>query len=73
MEKDFDKILKTEYSNRFDEIRKKQMITSFYKYGALKDNYQNFKCMKALEDVQLRIQKYKELVILNFLQTLQTF
>lgn len=38
MEKDFDKILKTEYSNRFDEIRKKQMITSFYKYGALKDN-----------------------------------
>lgn len=29
MEKDFDAILKTEYSNKFDEIRKKQMIMSF--------------------------------------------
>lgn len=29
MEKDFDEILKTEYSVQFDEIRKKQMITSF--------------------------------------------
>lgn len=73
MEKDFDKILKTEYSNRFDEIRKKQMITSFYKYGALKDNYQNFKCMKALEDVQLRIQKYKETGNTEFLADAANF
>lgn len=73
MEKDFDEILKTEYSNRFDEIRKKQMITSFYKYGALKDNYQNFKCMKALEDVQLRIQKYKETGNTEFLADAANF
>lgn len=73
MEKDFDAILKTEYSNRFDEIRKKQMITSFYKYGALKDNYQKFKCMKALEDVQLRIQKYKETGNTEFLADAANF
>lgn len=67
MEKDFNAILKTEYSERFDEIRKKQMLASFYKYGALKDNYQKFKCMKALEDVKLRIQKYEEIGNTEFL------
>lgn len=29
MEKDFEKILRTEYSHRFDEIRKNMMITSY--------------------------------------------
>lgn len=73
MEKDFDAILKTEYSNKFDEIRKKQMIMSFYKYGALKDNYQRFKCMKALKDVQLRIQKYEETGNTEFLADAANF
>lgn len=31
-------ILKTEYSERFDELRKKMMCMSFYKYGHVKDN-----------------------------------
>ena len=35
-------ILKTEYSDKFDEIRKNMMVVSYYKYGALKDNYNNF-------------------------------
>lgn len=73
MEKDFDAILKTEYSDVFDDIRKKQMIMSFYKYGALKDNYQKFKCMKALENVQLRIQKYKETGNTEFLADAANF
>lgn len=32
-------ILQTEYSERFDDIRKKMMETSYHKYGPLKDNY----------------------------------
>lgn len=42
---DEEKILKTEYSNRFDEIRKNMMIQSYFKYGAMRDNYKKFKCM----------------------------
>ena len=30
---DFENILKTEYSNSFDEKRKRSMINSYYKYG----------------------------------------
>lgn len=71
--KDFDSILATEYSKRFDDIRQKQMIVSYYKYGSLKDNYQKFKCMKALENVQLRIQKYKETGNTEFLADAANF
>lgn len=56
--KNFGKILKTEYSEKFDEIRKKAMITSYFKYGPLKDNYSNYKCMDALSCLQKRIEKY---------------
>ena len=52
MEKDFNKILKTEYSEQFDEIRKNMMIMSYYKYGAMKENYEKFKCMDAIGDIE---------------------
>lgn len=55
-----DNILKTEYSTQFDEIRKNMMIVSYFKYGAMKDNYDKFKCMDALGNIQKRLQKYKE-------------
>ena len=32
-------ILKTEYSTRFDKIRKDMVVTSFYKYGPIRENY----------------------------------
>lgn len=59
-EKNFDKILKTEYSEKFDEIRKKAVINSFYKYGPVKDNYGTYKCMDALKNIEIRIRKYIE-------------
>lgn len=34
-----DEILKTEYCNRFDDIRKKMVCVSFYKYGSAKKNF----------------------------------
>ena len=53
-----EKILKTEYSEKFDKIRKDMMIMSYYKYGPLKDNYSKYKCMNAIENLKIRLQKY---------------
>lgn len=55
---DIKNILSTEYSERFDEIRKNMMIVSYYKYGPLKDNYGTYKCMNAIENLKIRLQKY---------------
>ncbi len=57
--KDFDKILGTEYLECFDEIRKKMMLMSYYKYGSIKDNYQKFKCMDAIGNIEKRLKKYR--------------
>ena len=55
---DIKNILSTEYSERFDNIRKNMMIVSYYKYGPLKDNYGKYKCMNAIENLKIRLQKY---------------
>ena len=55
-----EKILKTEYSEQFDKIRKDMMIMSYYKYGPLKDNYGKYKCMNAIENLKIRLNKYLE-------------
>lgn len=57
---DFVAILKTEYSTAFDEHRKKAMINSFYKDGPAKKNYGEYKCMDAIKNLEIRLQKYKE-------------
>lgn len=51
-------ILKTEYCPEFDEIRKKQMATSYFKYGPVAQNYpQN---VDAIASAKLRIEKYEQ-------------
>ena len=70
---DFSMILNSEYSQRFDTIRKNMMIMSYYKYGPLKDNYDKFKCMDALENIENRIQKYKETGNTEFLADVANF
>lgn len=70
---DEEKILKTEYSNRFDEIRKNMMIQSYFKYGAMRDNYKKFKCMDALGNIEKRINKYKETGNTEFLADVANF
>lgn len=52
-----DEVLKTEYSSKFDEIRQKMMITSFYKYGPAKRNYPSR--IKAIESLEKRLEAYK--------------
>lgn len=70
---DIQQILKTEYSERFDEIRKNMMVVSYYKYGPMKDNYEKFKCMDALGNIEKRIQKYKETGNTEFLADVANF
>lgn len=72
-EKDIQKILKTEYSERFDEIRKNMMVVSYYKYGPMKDNYDKFKCMDALGNIKKRIDKYMETGNTEFLADVANF
>lgn len=54
-----DEILKTEYSNRFDEIRKNAMIAGYYKYGPVSKDYSTGN-MNAMKTMELCIQKYKD-------------
>lgn len=36
---DMDNLLESEYSRRFDYLRKNRMLISFHKYGPVKENY----------------------------------
>ena len=73
MEKDIEKILATEYSEKFDEIRKNMMVVSYFKYGPMKENYEKFKRMDALGNIEKRIEKYKETGNTEFLADVANF
>ena len=73
MSKSFEEILKTEYSNKFDEIRKNMMVVSYYKYGPLKDNYGTYKCMNAIENLKIRLQQYLNTGNTEFLADVANF
>lgn len=68
-----EKILKTEYSLKFDELRKKAMITSYHKYGPMKENYDTYKCMDSIGNIEKRLQKYKETGNTEFLVDVANF
>lgn len=72
-ERDISKILKTEYSERFDEIRKNMMAVSYFKYGPMKENYDNYKCMDAIGNIEKRLAKYKETGNTEFLADIANF
>ena len=73
MSKDINDILRTEYSERFDQIRKNTMVMSYFKYGPMKDDYDKFKCMDALGNIEKRIAKYKETGNTEFLADVANF
>lgn len=73
MSKPIEDILKTEYLERFDEIRKNMIVMSYYKYGSIKENYDKFKCMDALGNIEKRIRKYKETGNTEFLADVANF
>lgn len=57
--KQYDKLLKTEYCQKFDDIRKKMMVLSYYKYGALKPSITQ-KLTNPIEGLKKRLKKYEE-------------
>jgi hypothetical protein len=67
-----DDILKTEYSEIFDIIRKARMATSFYKYGPLKLNYPT-RCCDAVKTLEKYLQKYKDTGNTEFLADVANF
>lgn len=73
MDKEFQEILKTEYSGRFDECRKKAMINSFYKYGPAKKNYQEHHCIDAVANARKRLERYEETGNTEFLVDVANF
>lgn len=49
---------KTEYSERFDELRKNRVEVSFYKYGSSKRNFGE-RFTNAIENLKLCLAKYE--------------
>ena len=68
-----EEVLRTEYSERFDEIRKNMMVVSFYKYGPLMDNYKKLQTIDAIKSLEKRLQAYKETGNTEFLADVANF
>jgi hypothetical protein len=68
-----EEILQTEYSQLFDNIRKNMMVMSFYKYGAVGENYKAEKTIDAIGSLEKRLQKYKETGNTEFLADIANF
>jgi len=68
-----EELLNTEYSIKFDEIRKKMMQTSYYKFGSVKDNYDTYKGLKAIPSLQAKLQEYLDTGNTEFLADVANF
>ena len=66
-------ILKTEYSEQFDKIRKNMMVVSFYKYGPIKTNYKTENTTNCIKSLKIRLHKYEETGNIEFLADIANF
>lgn len=68
----YEEILKHEYSEEFDRLRKRMMATSFYKYGSVKDN-----AMSGMQDfiksLDIRLDKFKQTKNVEYLADVANF
>lgn len=55
-----DRILKNDYSEEFDSIRKAMVITSHYKYGAAKNNFGDLGGVDAIETLKMCLEKFEQ-------------
>ena len=65
-------ILKTEYSECFDTLRKDRMVISFYKYGPVKINYKQ-SLIDSIKSLEKRLQMYKDTGNTEFLCDIANF
>jgi len=68
-----ERILSTEYSEEFDQLRKNRMQFSFYKYGKLADNYGQDKPFSADKSIDKYLAKFRETGNLEFLLDVANF
>lgn len=68
-----EELLKTEYSLKFDEIRKNMMCTSYYKFGAVKQNYSVVKGLDAIASLKAKLKEYEETGNTEFLADVANF
>lgn len=68
-----EELLKTEYSEKFDEIRKKMMVTSYYKFGPVKQNYKIVKGLDAVASLKAKLAEYEETGNTEFLADVANF
>lgn len=50
-----DELLKTQYSEKFDDIRKKMMVTSYYKFGDIHQNYKVVAGLQAIASLKAKL------------------
>lgn len=67
-----ERILLTEYCNRFDELRKDRMCVSHYKYGSLKSNSTN-NFVNIIESLRMRLEMYEDTGNTEFLCDIANF
>lgn len=53
---DIERLLESEYSTRFDEIRKRMMQTSF---GPVKENYKTVGGLRAIPSLKAKLEEYE--------------
>ena len=53
-------LLKTQYSEKFDEIRKNMMITSYYKFGDVRQNYKVVAGLQAIPSLKAKLKEYED-------------
>ena len=68
-----EQILKTEYSERFDKLRKDAMEVSYYKYGPVKKDYSEYKCINAIANLKKRLEAYENTGNTEFLVDVANF
>lgn len=69
---EYEKVLSTEYSERFDKIRKDMMVMSHYKYGFIKENCEK-KCVDIIATLEKRLKAYKDSGNTEFLADIANF
>ena len=55
-----EEILKHDYSDKFDELRKAAILASHYKYGSAKDNFDRYGGVDAIGTLKKCLDKFEE-------------
>ena len=70
---EFKDILSTEWSYKFEELQKKAMVMSYYKYGKINQNHKQDNLMDAVSNLKKRLERYEETGNTEFLVDVANF